>query len=166
MCLWCRGISYFDDIPLEVCVTICIQASVDVCTDSGRHVWICVFLCVIKLDPSYSATWCSLLFGVHVIMHVCCSLCVCVCLKPCKRAMCSFYPEGGPHVHPAYSTGGDGVGGLFMWLSQLVEKVNLSSLLRTDRDYWNHRMTLIDTFFPGVSLLGDNIHPQGAIGDR
>lgn len=71
-------------------------------------------------------------------------------------------------MDPACSTGRDGVGGggLGGCVRVPVERVNLSSLLRTDGDYWNHRMTLIDAFLPGVSLLGDNINPQGAIAAR
>ena len=75
---------------LEICACltswqcVCTHASVNVCTHlvMDRYFNLCVFFCVIKLDSYYWAIWCPLLFCVNVIMHICSSLCVCLCLKP------------------------------------------------------------------------------------
>lgn len=56
----------------------------------------------------------------------------------------------------------EGLVGLFSGLSQLVERVDLSNLLHTGRDYQNHKMILIDKFLPSFSVW-DNMRPQGVI---
>lgn len=112
-----RGFIFYDLMmpPFEICTCVTTwrwvrtHASVNAYTHlvMDGYFNLCVFLCVIKLNSYFFALWCSLLFCVRVITHICCSVSVCLCLKtmqefiPADQGSNSlFYCRGGPHVHP------------------------------------------------------------------
>lgn len=120
VCLWCRGILYFDDIspwnmfmcnslavPLQTCLSECLHTFSDG-DDMCHQIRFILFCHMVFPLIWYTCNHACMLF----------SLCVCVCLNPCKSllplikgAICSFYPGGGPHEHPAQGVAAKRSGG-------------------------------------------------------
>ena len=80
-------------LEIYACATVwpclCKHASMNVCTHSvmDRFFNLCVFLCVIKSDSYYSAMMFPPVLCTCNHAHMPHSLCVCVCLKPCKSSL-------------------------------------------------------------------------------